>query len=259
MAFQLQPQPADPDKWIALGQREGFSLEVMDFFSMPLIAQPDRAEVLARFYRDTGMVTALHGAFMDVNVASGDPEFRALSRRRCMESCRRALDLGARNVVLHSSAFPFLRGKYLEHWASVCGEFYQELCDRFPVKLHIENAQDLDPEPLRLLMDRIDNPDIGVCLDLGHARYSHAPMEAWFDSLGERISYLHLSDNLGAFDDHLSLGSGSIHWQQAHSLWQQLGREVPITLETGDLSSTEDSIRFLREYGLFGMGENHHG
>lgn len=250
MSVQLQPQITDLEAWAKLAQRENAAFEVME----PILVTGCRdSGKLTEMYRNTGLCRSLHGAFMDVNPGSGDPDFAALSRRRCRESCETALALGAGDVVFHSGAFPFLRGAYLDNWAAVCAAFFEELAHDYPVRIWIENAQDLDPEPLRCLMERISSDRIGVCLDIGHANYSRAPLTQWFKCLGDRIGYLHLSDNLGQFDDHLPLGQGSIDWEQVNGLWKAQGRDIPITLETGSLEATVESLRFLRSHRYFGL------
>ena len=253
MLLQFQPQSADMEQWAKLAHEENAAFEVMDPFFLPGIRNFEKYRQIAQQYRETGIAASVHGAFIDVNPASGDPAVRELSRQRCRESCEIALALGAGNVVFHSSAFPFLRGAYLENWAASCGSFYEELVMQYPVRIYIENAQDLDPTPLRSLMEHICSDRIGVCLDIGHIHYSRTPVCQWFDQLGEWIRYLHLSDNMGEFDDHLPLGKGTIDWEQVNVLWKALGKDIPITLETGDLESARESIRFLREHGYFGL------
>lgn len=253
MPIQLQPQITDLEAWVTLAQQENAVFEVMDSVLVTGSRDFGKLTEITETYRNTGLCRSLHGAFMDVNPASGDPDFSALSRQRCRESCETAVSLGAGDVVFHSSAFPFLRGAYLENWASGCAAFYEELAQNYPVRIWIENAQDLDPEPLRCLMDKVRSDRIGVCLDIGHASYSRTPVSAWFESLSDRIGYLHLSDNLGQFDDHLPLGQGRIDWEQVNGLWKALGREIPITLETGSLASAAGSLRFLREHRYFGL------
>ena len=241
-----------------LAQRECATFEVMDPFSVFGIGDLEKHKNIAEQYRKTGMARSLHGAFIDVNPASGDPDLRELSRRRCRESCEIASVLGAGNLVFHSSAFPFLRGAYLENWAAGCAAFYEELVSQYPVRIYIENAQDVDPTPLRMLMERVSSERIGVCLDIGHANYSRVSVSQWFDQLGEWIRYLHLSDNMGQFDDHLPLGQGSIDWECVNRSWCTLGKDIPITLETGNLQSTQESIQFLRRNGYFGLRGNMH-
>lgn len=253
MAIQLQPQCVDLEQWLTLAGEECASFEVMDPFFLSGIGNFENDREMVQQYRKTGLAASVHGAFIDVNPASGDPAFRRLSEQRCRESCEIALALGAENVVFHSSAFPFLRGAYLENWAKGCAAFYEDLVKAYPVRVYIENAQDLDPTPLRCLMERIRSDRIGVCLDIGHIHYSREPVDLWFDQLGQWVQYLHLSDNLGEFDEHLPLGKGSVDWAQVNRLWESLGRDIPITLETGDLESTKESIRFLCRHHYFGL------
>ena len=253
MSIQLQPQITSLDQWVLLAQKEKACFEVMDPFVPGTIGDFGKCQEIADHYRKTGLAASVHGAFIDVNPASGDPDLREISRQRCRESCEIASAMGAGNLVFHSSAFPFLRGAYLENWAAGCAAFYEELSESYGIRILVENAQDVDPTPLRMLMEKVHSDKIGVCLDIGHANYSRAPVNQWFEELGQWIQYMHLSDNMGAFDDHLPLGKGAIPWDQVHQLWKGLGKDVTMTLETGDLQSTQDSIGFLREHGYFGL------
>lgn len=253
--FQIQPQERDWEKWSALALREGFCYEVLELSVPPMAASDDGFERRCEWYRASGRVRSLHGAFIDVNPASGDPAFRTLSRRRSAESCELAVRLGAKNVVLHSSCFPFLRGAYLDHWADECAAFYQSLAQTYALGIFIENSMDVDPTPLAQLMRRVSDGRVGVCLDFGHANYSRAPLSAWLDALGERVGYLHLSDNAGAFDDHLPLGEGTVDWKAADAFWRGLRRDVPVTFEVGGIEGVERSLAFLKERRYFGMGE----
>ena len=253
MSIQLQPQIAELEKWTILAGQEDAVFEVMDPVMGPVLGALEKQLCIAERYKKTGLTASVHGTFIDVNPASGDPDFRELSRRRCRESCEIALAMGASNLVFHGSAFPFLRGAYLENWAAGCADFYEELVADYPVRLYIENAQDLDPTPLRKLMEKVRSDRIGLCLDIGHANYSRTPIGQWFDQLGEWIRYLHLSDNLGGFDDHLPLGQGNIDWALVNRLWTALGKDVPLTLETGTLEATRESIAFLRDHQYFGL------
>ena len=258
MSIQLQPQRAELDQWVKFAQNEGAAFEIVDLFMGPDIGALEKQLCNAKQYTQTGITASVHGAFIDVNPASGDLAIRELSQRRCRESCEIATALGAGNLVFHSSAFPFLRGAYLENWAAGCAAFYEELAAQYPVRLYIENAQDVDPTPLRKLMENIHSDRIGVCLDIGHANYSRVPIDQWFDQLGEWIQYLHLSDNLGEYDDHLPLGQGHIDWELVNRLWKALGKDIPITLETGNMDATRKSIAFLRNHQYFGLeGKGH--
>ena len=252
--FQIQPVYASRQQWEALASQEGLFYEILELSLPRCLNDRHAAEACLSWYRKSGRVKSVHGAFISVDPSDGDKELTQLSRKRCHESCVQAVSLGAENVVFHSSCAPFLRGRYLDNWADSCAAFYEELAETYGLKIWIENSQDLNPEPLKALMNRTSHPGIGVCLDLGHAHYSHAPLQEWLELLGERIGYLHLSDNLGCYDDHLPAGRGSIDWEKADALWGKMGKAVPVTLEMNSIEDARETISFLKKNGYFGYG-----
>ena len=249
--IQVQPSYRERDAWSAAARKENWNYEVIEFSLPPVLSSGGWPPHILEWYTAGGRVTSLHGCFIDVNPASSDELFRQLSVQRMKESCALALKLGAGNIVFHAGSFPFLRGSYLDQWAGKTAEFLEELAAAYDLNFFVENSMDVDPDPVKALMQRISNPRIGVCLDVGHANYSRAPVGRWFEELGTWISYLHLSENMGKFDDHLPLGTGTIDWEEVSALWKALNREVPITLETGSLKHTLESAAFLREHHYF--------
>lgn len=246
--LHIQPQFTQREKWAALAEKENFLFEPLELSMGPV------TDEMLEWYAASGRVNIIHGNFIDVNPASGDMDYRALSQKKCHESCRLAVQLGAKKVVFHSSAFPFLRGAYLDCWAGICADFYAELAVKYGLTVCIENSQDTDPEPLTLLMKKTEGADICACLDIGHANYSRAGLQQWFEMLGSRIGHLHLSDNMGSFDDHFPLGSGNVDWIKAEKLWQKTDCGTSVTLEVGGIAGVEQTMAYLKENNLFGAG-----
>ncbi len=253
--IQVQPRFAFRDEWEVLAEKENLKYEALDFSTQPALIESGLFEEYLEWYRECNRTASIHGFFIDVNPASGDPDFRALSQQRCIKSCETAVALGAQNVVFHSSCFPFLRGVYLEVWSKRCADFYQELADKYDLHIYIENSPDIDTGPIAALMERVTDRRIGVCLDVGHANYSHMPIRQWFSDLGEWIGYLHLSDNSGVYDDHLPLGEGTVDWSEVDRLWRGLDRDTYITLEINGLVSAARAVRLLKDNSWFGMGD----
>ena len=255
IVIQVQPRYDFREEWEVLAAKENLCYEALDFSTQPVLTENGLSEEYLDWYASCGRTTSLHGAFIDINPASGDPGFRELSQKRCRQSCETAAAIGAENVVFHSSCLPFLRGVYLEVLAKRCAEFYQQLADEYDLNILIENSQDINTEHIRAVLERCEDKRIGVCLDIGHANYSHQSIEQWFEELGPYIRYLHLSDNAGMYDDHLPLGEGSIEWDKVNGLWKALNRDTHITIETNGLVTTSRAVRFLRDNHFFGLGE----
>ena len=166
--IQIQPVYASRNLWEAIAVQEDLAYEVLELSIPVVLTDHTIFEAYKKWYRKSGRVRSVHGAFVDINPGSSDEAFCRLSRKRCHDSCALARSLGAENVVFHSSCETFLRGAYLDAWAGKCASFYEELSDTYGIRIFIENSNDVDPVPLRELMKRIPDPGIGVCLDLGH-------------------------------------------------------------------------------------------
>ena len=256
MRFQLQPSYARGDEWLQLAKEEGFTFEVAEL-SYPLQDEHKR-DVIEKWYRDSGLVTNLHGVFVDINPASNEPDIARVSERLCEGSCRMAASIGAQGVIFHSQAFPYLRGDYIEKWAEKSADYYRKLADKYGVKIYIENSSDLDPEPLLLLMKKCADPRVRVCLDVGHANYSRVPLQTWILELNDYIEYIHLSDNFGAFDDHMPLGVGTVPWDLVSRFLRAIKHDLIVTLETGTVEQTRKSLKFLKEKKLFIWDSDEH-
>jgi len=73
-----------------------------------------------------------------------------------------------------------------------------EEAEALSVKLALENVFDEKPEPLRRLLDEVNSPFLGYCLDAGHGNlFSEVPLEDWVGVLGPRLLEIHLHDNHG--------------------------------------------------------------
>jgi len=250
--IQVQPKYLMGEQWLKLSEEKNLFFESLEIFSPPIIGNAEATDNCTEWYRNCGRTRSLHGAFIDINPASGDPLIKKISYERCRESCITARKIGAKYVVFHGSCFPFLRGGYIDHWVNTCAEFYDTLAAEYnDLVICIENSFDVNTEPLEKLMNKISNSNVCVCLDFGHANYSSVPMKDWFLHLGEKIGYLHLSDNIGRFDDHLNIGCGIIDWKEADKLYRSLGRELPITFEVGGIEGVIQSLDYLEKNSLF--------
>lgn len=62
------------------------------------------------------------------------------------------------------------------------------------------------------ILDALDSPEVGVCLDTGHAALS-GDLRNLLHKLAGHLRMIHAHDNNGHGDDHLPPGDGRIDWE----------------------------------------------
>lgn len=112
------------------------------------------------------------------------------------------------------------------------------------VRLLVENllSDPTTPEHLVTILEMGRLPNIGVCLDLGHAHLTVGVSGA-IGTLGYRIASVHVHDNHGNKDEHLWPGDGSIDWTVAAEKLKKIEPPPAIVLEISQsLGETDATI-----------------
>jgi sugar phosphate isomerase/epimerase len=88
-----------------------------------------------------------------------------------------------------------------------------EKAEHLNLRIALENAHDrLSMQYLVALVEAVDNPAVGICVDTGHAALGDLGPTRAIRMSGARLYSLHLQDNWGRYDDHLPPGCGGIDW-----------------------------------------------
>ena len=100
------------------------------------------------------------------------------------------------------------------------------------VRLLVENllSEATTPTHLLTILELGHLPNIGVCLDLGHAHINVGVTEA-ITTLGSNIATMHVHDNHGEKDEHLWPGDGNIDWPSAVKAIKTLATTPAAVLE----------------------------
>ena len=186
-------------------------IEVQGFYKLFSEQEIQAAEVAIAAPLSIFTPRFLHAPFCDLCPGSCDPLVRAVARQRYQRACATATRLGMSGVIFHHGYAP--NTSSFDQWIKRSKDFWLDLHEETGAKLHfyIENLLERSPELLGDLIRQMDHPQIGACLDVGHAHaYSTTPVLNWIQTLGETIHYVHLHDNFGQKDDHLGLGQGTI-------------------------------------------------
>lgn len=173
--------------------------------------------------------------------------------------------LGAGITVMHPIAPPGEEGN-LDVCLKSNRDYFRHLSDvaqRHGVKLAVENmlsSRHLDGtvywrychtlEQLTTLVDAIGRPNVGICLDAGHAHYMGLKLDESIRLAGESLIAVHIHDNNRFDDQHLCPYVGTADWQLILKTLKEVRYEGFFTLEVLHLSERMPAhlrVPFIRQ------------
>ncbi|HVC46417.1 MAG TPA: sugar phosphate isomerase/epimerase family protein [Terracidiphilus sp.] len=176
-----------------------------------------------------------------------------------MDEIKRALEAAERipfrNLILHlgerEDGWSLRTMEYAETALEHLGAFARPL----GVRLLVENLlnEPTTPEHLVAILEAGHLPNVGVCLDMGHAHMT-VGVDAAIATLGDSISSVHAHDNHGAKDEHLWPGEGTIDWTAANATLCALAAPPAIVLEPHpalDGDAADLPARIAQAFDLF--------
>ena len=175
----------------------------------------------------------LHGPFAELIPCAIDPLARDVAMRRFRQALDAAQALGIRRMVFHGGFIPHV---YFPEWyVEQSVWFWREFLRDVPadMTLALENVMEPSPETLVSIAAQIDDPRLGLCLDVGHANtcVSETPPMDWIVPMAPWLRHVHLHNNQGDTDLHAPLGQGNIPMRQIIDTVLQAAPEATFTIE----------------------------
>ena len=184
-----------------------------------------------------------------------DPDKR--NRIAAMEETKRALEcaehIAIPTCVLHLglAGSQHAWSEYVLEYALTAVEHLNAFAAPLGIRLLLENLPNDVATPAHLLeILRVGHFDrCGLCFDIGHAHLSDDGVTKTFEAMRLKVGEVHLHDNDGASlgmgdDAHLwpatgserpaKVSKGTIDWESAYTMMQQLPNGVPGVLEIAD-------------------------
>jgi sugar phosphate isomerase/epimerase len=205
---------------------------------------------IAAILHDHPLNITIHGPFMDLAAGSMDPAILAATRRRFEQILELVPVFKPQTVVCHAGYDPRRYGYNREEWIDNSLETWSWMASgllEHGTRLMLENVYENEPEDIRIILDRLENQNVGFCLDCGHlSAFGDTELEVWLKSLGPYIQQLHLHDNRGDNDDHLAMGSGTIDFNLLFNYLNSNKNSLPIiTLEPHREEDLWQSLDYL--------------
>jgi len=193
-----------------------------------------------------GHTISIHGPFMDLSPGAIDSKIAAASLERYLQVISFSEILRPEVVVFHSGYEKWKYAGETELWLSQSVKTWRavmEKADKSGTRVAIENIVDTEPDNLRLLAERMDHPNFGLCLDVGHREiFSKLSITDWVDGMHPYIFEMHLHDNNGNADEHLPVGDGIVDFSSLFSRLKALEADPVMTLEA---HSSEDALKSI--------------
>lgn len=128
--------------------------------------------------------------------------------------------VGVATYTVHSGAQhplwagPGQPGPRFYHKVQLALEKLLPAAEQHGVTLALENIYEPLPvlERLVRIVEDINHPRLGLCLDTGHANINAAGLPAILSLLSPRMVTCHLHDNDGLQDQHAGPGQGTVDW-----------------------------------------------
>jgi len=96
------------------------------------------------------------------------------------------------------------------------------------------------------LLDELDMPDVGVCIDFGHAHLQGGVVDA-IETLSGLLAAAHVHDNHGRRDEHLAPFEGTIDWTGALMALQKVGYDGTMMLELAGADPSAPALERARQ------------
>ncbi len=168
------------------------------------------------------------------------PESRAEKWEFCKKAVKGTAALGSKYLVMHP-VMPFgWRGEQDHDAAEAMNEeFFKELCEYaapYGVTICLENmpftAQRISRiEKIAEFVKRLDIPNLGICLDTGHANVFKDNLGDAVRVCGGYLKVLHVHDNDTRCDAHTMPYDGKCDWESFKTALKEINFDGVLSLE----------------------------
>lgn len=252
----------DISKHYELAQAHGTGLEIQVYGYDSDLLDSGWRQVLDQhkaLLQDFTGELAIHGAFIDMSPGSIDQRIVALTRERFIMNLDIAAELSAHTVVFHTNFLPQVYRPvvggpdYLITWTRGQIEFWGPMAEEAAqrgIVIVLENMWEPEPDIIGSVLDEINSPHLGACLDVGHFYLfsDYLPLKRWIKQISHRLVYCHLNNHRGSYDEHLSLDfpGGVIDYDaDVLPLLRALPNSPALVLEMDEIEYLESSLRYL--------------
>ncbi len=193
-----------------------------------------------------------HAPFLDLNAGAVDERVRELSLFRFNQVMELVPHFHPQAIVFHPGYDRWRFDHDVDLWLEKSLLTWRPLVEKaeaLGVKVAVENVFEENPSILKRLLERMDSPFLGYCLDVGHGHlFSEVALLEWVETLGAWLVEMHLHDNHRQADDHLPLGQGNIDFPSIFHKLREKDLHPIYTLEPHGKEHLDASLKAIERY-----------
>ncbi len=247
-------QPLDEDL-LRLIKSNGFScLEIwgmrphFDYYRAGYVA------ALARRIKRLGMqVAAVHAPFYAhleqaragqwLSISGPNPAAREAAQAEILALLKALPILNCSLLVVHPGGLADRAERSLQENVKKSIQILLEDCAPQGIRIALENINSElgSPQGVSRLVEEIAAPNLGMCLDLGHANLVE-DLPALVKKAAAKLIHIHASDNNGQEDSHQIPFEGSIDWQKVQDVLQGVDYQGCLAWELRSTGSPADVL-----------------
>ncbi|MEA4978220.1 MAG: sugar phosphate isomerase/epimerase family protein [Methanomassiliicoccaceae archaeon] len=194
------------------------------------------------------MTFSIHSPISDTNLAALTERMRESSIIEMISTAEMASETGIKIITVHpglsSMSVPGMESKAIEK-AKKSMRTLDRTASEYGVTYAIENMPSYRPmigKTAAELNEIIEGTNLSVCFDIGHAN-TMGQIDEMISAFKDRIVNVHVHDNMGDDDSHLTVGDGNVDFPKVMEAmsWYK-GRYI---IESKSLASAVESKRRL--------------
>jgi len=177
----------------------------------------------------------------------------AILKESFLQGAKLCAMLGCDTIVMHAEYEPDRSGSsgaWIENTIDMW-EWIASAAAKSALTVLIENHREDSPKEIIDIIQRIGSPNLGACFDPGHFNvYSRSDMSTILGLYPKGcIREVHLSDNRGDSDSHLSLGKGNVKFSDIFEKIVSEKMDPVYTIEAGNIMGVIEDFRYLKRFG----------
>jgi sugar phosphate isomerase/epimerase len=178
---------------------------------------PEIYEKVRNAIETSNMRFKIHAPFSDINIAAFDSRTREYATNTILETIRLTNELGIDVITFHPGYILAIEWYDKERVPKFTRESLVKIAKgsrEYSVQVALENMPNMRfaiCRTAREMEEMLNDLDIQICCDIGHANTNDQIFEML--KLKERFVNIHLHDNIGEKDKHMTLGKGNIDFK----------------------------------------------